>query len=99
MPEEAINKPERNLRKERIGEVMSNKMDKTIVVQVERRFAHPRFRKTVKEYKRYYVHDAKNEARVGDQVKIQEIRPLSKTKRWRLKEVVRANVEAAQAAS
>ena len=78
----------RGHRKERIGEVLSNKMTKTIVVQVERRFPHPRFKKVVTQYTRFYVHDEKREAKVGDRVRIQECRPLSKTKRWRLVKVV-----------
>jgi small subunit ribosomal protein S17 len=79
----------RGHRKERTGEVVSNKMAKTIVVNVERRFAHPRFRKVVSGYKKFYAHDEKGEAKVGDQVRIEETRPLSKTKRWRLVQVVR----------
>lgn len=78
----------RGNRKERIGEVISNKMAKTIVVRVERRFAHPRFKKVVTGYSRFYAHDEKNEAKVGDRVRIEETRPLSKTKRWRLVAVV-----------
>jgi small subunit ribosomal protein S17 len=78
----------RGNRKERIGEVIANSMTKTIVVRVERRFPHPRYRKVVTGYKKFYAHDEKNEAKVGDQVKIEETRPLSKTKRWRLVEVV-----------
>jgi len=75
-------------RKERVGEVISNKMTKTIIVQVERRFPHPRFKKVVTGYRKFYAHDEKNEAKVGDRVRIEETRPLSKTKRWRLVEVV-----------
>lgn len=78
----------RGNRKERIGEVISNKMAKTIVVRVERRFPHPRFKKVVTGYKKFYAHDEKAEAKVGDRVRIEETRPLSKTKRWRLVEVV-----------
>ena len=78
----------RGNRKERIGEVISNKMTKTIIVRVERRFAHPRFKKVVTGYKKFYAHDEKSEAKVGDRVRIEETRPLSKTKRWRLVEVV-----------
>jgi small subunit ribosomal protein S17 len=78
----------RGNRKERMGEVVANQMAKTIVVRVERRFPHPRYRKVVTGYKKFYAHDEKNEAKVGDQVKIEETRPLSKTKRWRLVEVV-----------
>ena len=75
-------------RKERTGQVISNKMAKTIVVRVERRFPHPRFKKVVTGYKKFYAHDEKSEAKVGDRVRIEETRPLSKTKRWRLVEVV-----------
>jgi small subunit ribosomal protein S17 len=78
----------RGNRKERIGEVISNKMTKTITVRVERRFAHPRYKKVVTGYKKFYAHDEKSEAKVGDRVRIEETRPLSKTKRWRLVEVV-----------
>jgi small subunit ribosomal protein S17 len=78
----------RGKRKERLGEVISNKMAKTITVRVERRFIHPRFRKVITGYKKLYAHDEKNEAKVGDRVRIEETRPLSKTKRWRLVEVV-----------
>jgi len=79
----------RGNRKERVGEVISNKMAKTITVRVERRFAHPRYKKVVTGYKKFYAHDEKSEAKVGDRVRIEETRPLSKTKRWRLVEVVR----------
>jgi small subunit ribosomal protein S17 len=75
---------ERNRRKERVGVVVSDKADKTIVVQVERRFAHPLYGKGVARTKRYHVHDEKNEYKVGDTVRITETRPLSKTKRWRV---------------
>jgi small subunit ribosomal protein S17 len=81
-------KVERANRKERIGEVISNKMAKTIVVQVERRFPHPRYKKVVTSYKKFYAHDEKSEAKPGDRVKIEETRPLSKMKRWRLVQVV-----------
>jgi len=86
-------------RKERVGEVIANKMLKTIVVRVERRFAHPQFKKVITSYHKLYAHDEKNEAKVGDQVRIEETRPLSKSKRWRLVEiVVRATEGAAVAA-
>ena len=75
-------------RKERVGEVISNKMTKTIIVRVERRFAHPQFKKVVTGYKKLYAHDEKAEAKVGDRVRLEETRPLSKTKRWRLVEIV-----------
>ena len=70
------------------GVVVSNKMDKTIVVKVERRFAHPVFKKVVKTTKKYKVHDEKNECVEGDFIRIQETRPLSKEKRWRLMDIV-----------
>ena len=88
------NQTDRKLRKERMGEVVSDKMEKTIVVRVERRFRHPQFKKVVTSYKKFYAHDEKREARVGDRVRIQETRPLSKTKSWRLVEVVEKNEEA-----
>jgi len=79
---------ERNLRKTRIGVVSSNKMDKTITVNVERKVKHPIYGKFVKKTTRFHAHDEKNECTVGDVVRIMETRPLSKTKRWRLIEVV-----------
>jgi small subunit ribosomal protein S17 len=84
----------RGHKKERVGEVISNKMAKTIVVRVQRRFPHPEFKKVVTQYNKFYAHDEKNEAKPGDRVRIQECRPLSKTKRWRLVEVVERNTEA-----
>jgi len=78
----------RGNRKERIGEVISNRMTKTIVVRVERRFPHPKFKKVITGYKKFYAHDEKAEAKVGDRVRIEETRPLSKLKHWRLVEVV-----------
>ena len=83
----------RGNRKERVGEVVSNKMTKTIVVRVERRFPHPQFKKIVTEYKKFYAHDEKSDAKVGDTVRIEETRPLSKLKRWRLVEVVERGVQ------
>jgi small subunit ribosomal protein S17 len=82
------NSAARSHRKERLGEVISNKMAKTIVVRVERRFRHPKFKKVVTHYRKFYAHDEKSEARIGDRVRIQETRPLSKTKCWRLVEVL-----------
>ncbi len=79
---------ERNLRKTRIGVVSSNKMTKTITVAVERKVKHPIYGKFVKKTTRFHAHDEKNECTVGDVVKIMETRPLSKTKRWRLVEIV-----------
>ncbi len=78
----------RGLRKVRIGTVISDKQDKTLVVQVERRAAHPLYGKVVTHTKRYYVHDENNEARVGDRVELMETRPLSKLKRWRLVSII-----------
>jgi small subunit ribosomal protein S17 len=84
-------------RKQRVGEVVSNKMTKTIVVRVQRRFPHPQFKKIVTSYKKFYAHDEKAEAKVGDTVRIEESRPLSKLKRWKLVEVVERNETAAAA--
>ena len=89
----------RTSRKERVGEVIGNKMTKTIVVRVERRFPHPKFKKVITGYKKFYAHDEKNEAKVGDRVRIEETRPLSKTKRWRLVEVVERGTEVAPVAA
>ena len=87
---ETVNQPaeKRGNRKERVGDVISNKMAKTIVVRVERRFPHPQFKKVVTAYSKFYAHDEKAEAKVGDVVRIEETRPLSKLKRWRLVAVV-----------
>ncbi len=79
---------ERNLRKERIGIVTSDKMDKTITVSIERKVKHPIYGKFVKQTKSFKAHDEKNDAKSGDTVRISETRPLSKTKRWRLVEIV-----------
>ncbi len=79
---------ERNLRKERIGVVTSNKMDKSIVVTVSRKTMHPKYGKFVNVSKKFMAHDDKNECGIGDSVRIMEIRPLSKRKRWRLVEIV-----------
>ena len=78
----------RNLRKIRIGVVSSNKMDKTITVEVERKVKHPLYGKFLKKTSKFHAHDEKNECSIGDTVKIMEARPMSKTKRWRLVEVV-----------
>lgn len=83
-----IKMEERNLRKIRTGVVTGNKMDKTITVAVERKVKHPIYGKFVKKTTRFHAHDEKNECTVGDTVRIMETRPLSKTKRWRLVEVV-----------
>ena len=86
--EEASTAEDRNLRKIRIGVVTSNKMTKTITVAVERKVKHPIYGKFVKKTTKFHAHDEKDECSVGDLVKIMETRPLSKTKRWRLVEVV-----------
>jgi small subunit ribosomal protein S17 len=78
-----------SLRKTRVGEVISDKMDKTIVVKTVTRVPHPLFGKIIKQVKKFHVHDEKNEAKVGDRVSIMETRPLSRLKRWRLVEVIR----------
>ena len=78
----------RGNRKERVGVVVSDVQDKTIVVKVERRTAHPRYHKIVKVSKKFTAHDEKNEARNGDTVRIVETRPLSRSKRWRLVEII-----------
>jgi len=78
----------RGHRKERVGEVVSNKMTKTIVVRVQRRFPHPRYKKVVTAYSKFYAHDEKAEAKIGDTVRIEETRPLSRLKCWRLVAVV-----------
>jgi small subunit ribosomal protein S17 len=80
---------DRSLRKTRVGEVISDKMDKTIVVKTITRVPHPLFGKIIKQVKKFHVHDEKNEAKVGDRVSIMETRPLSRLKRWRLVEVIR----------
>ena len=79
---------ERGARKQRVGKVISNKMDKTIVVRVDRRVVHPRYGKVITLSKKFYVHDEENKAKSGDTVRIMETRPLSKTKRWRVVEVL-----------
>jgi small subunit ribosomal protein S17 len=76
-----------------MGEVISNKMAKTIVVRVERRFPHRKYKKVITGYKKFYAHDEKSEAKVGDRVRIEETRPLSKTKRWRRVEIVERGTE------
>ena len=89
----------RSHRKERIGEVVSDRMAKTIVVRVERRLRHPRFKKIIRRYKKLYAHDEKGAAHVGDRVRIQETRPLSKLKSWRLVEVLDGNANQPTAAA
>lgn len=79
---------ERNLRKERVGIVVSDKMDKTIVVAVSERVKHPLYKKIVNRTKKFKAHDENNACGIGDKVRIQETRPLSKDKRWRLVEII-----------
>lgn len=79
---------ERNLRKTRTGKVVSNKMDKTIVVAIEDHVKHPLYKKIVKEAYKLKAHDENNECNIGDTVKVMETRPLSKDKRWRLVEII-----------
>jgi small subunit ribosomal protein S17 len=95
MAEATTNVTATGKRKMRVGEVVSNKMTKTIVVRVERRFPHPQYKKIVTSYKKFYAHDDKSEAKVGDTVRIEETRPLSKLKRWKLIEVMERAVEIA----
>ena len=87
MPEQLA--AQRGVRKERVGQVVSNKMQKTAVVETVSRVPHPKFGKIIKQVKRFYVHDEEGKARVGDTVRIIETRPLSKLKRWRLVEIVK----------
>ena len=79
---------ERNLRKERVGKVVSNKMDKTIVVAIEDHVRHPKYGKIIKRTVKIHAHDAENVCSIGDKVSVMETRPLSKTKRWRLVEII-----------
>ena len=79
---------ERNLRKVRVGRVVSNKMDKTITILVERKVKHPKYGKFLKKSNKFMAHDEKGEAGMGDTVRIMETRPLSKNKRWRLVEII-----------
>jgi small subunit ribosomal protein S17 len=81
--------PKRHLRKTRVGEVVSNKMDKTIVVEVVRRVRHAKFGKIVKRTKKFYAHDEQNQCAIGDLVRVEETRPLSRLKRWQLVEVLK----------
>jgi small subunit ribosomal protein S17 len=83
-----LEKMERKLRKTRIGVVTSNKMEKTITVSVERKLRHPIYGKFVKKSKKFHAHDAINSCTIGDTVRIMETRPLSKTKRWRLVDIL-----------
>jgi small subunit ribosomal protein S17 len=76
-------------RAEKVGLVVSTKMDKTIVVEIEMRKAHPKYKRVLKSNKKFYAHDEQNSARLGDMVRIRETRPLSKLKRWNLEEIIR----------
>ena len=81
--------PGRSLRKTRVGEVVSDAMDKTIVVRTVTRVPHPKFGKITKHVSKFHAHDEKNEAKIGDRVSIMETRPLSRLKRWRLVEILK----------
>jgi len=85
-------------RNEKVGQVVSTKMQKTIVVEVEMRKAHPKYKRIIRSSKKFYAHDEENSARVGDMVRIRETRPLSKLKRWSLEEIVRRSALAAKEA-
>ena len=84
-----VETPDRGLRKTRVGEVVSNKMKKTVVVETTTRVPHPKFGKIVKHVKKFYAHDEEQKAQVGDLVRIAETRPLSKLKRWRVVEILK----------
>lgn len=84
----AAEKKQKAVKQEQSGVVVSNKMAKTIVVQVERAFQHPRYTKVVRRTKKYYAHDEKDQAQIGDRVRIEASRPLSKLKRWNLVKVI-----------
>jgi small subunit ribosomal protein S17 len=79
---------ERNQRKSRVGVVVSNKMDKTVIIKVERRVLHPKYQKIVRKFKKLAAHDQENTCNIGDTVRVLETRPLSATKRWRVVEVL-----------
>lgn len=89
--------PERAARKQKVGRVVSNKMDKTVVVAVDYLRAHPIYRKTVRKTNKFYAHDEDNRCAVGDTVRIEETRPLSKTKRWQVVEILNAGLAGDQA--
>jgi small subunit ribosomal protein S17 len=86
---ETTNTQQKSNRKTVVGNVVSTKMNKTIVVEVERRKAHPLYRRVVRMTKKFYAHDENNTAHVGDVVRLEETRPLSKLKRWKLQEIIR----------
>jgi small subunit ribosomal protein S17 len=91
--------PRKSKRKVLVGEVVSTKMQKTIVIEVTRKFAHPLYTRVMSRDKRFYAHDEKKEAHLGDIVRIEETRPLSKLKRWRLLEIVRRSTLAPEVAA
>ena len=84
-----VEAPDRALRKERVGQVVSTKMLKTAVVETTTRVPHAKFGKIIKQVKRFYAHDEEGKAQIGDTVRIMETRPLSKLKRWRLVEIIK----------
>ena len=86
---ESAQAPATSRRNEKVGQVVSTKMQKTIVVAVEMRKAHPKYKRIIRTTKKFYAHDEQNSARIGDMVRIRETRPLSKLKRWSLEEIVR----------
>jgi len=86
-------------RNEKVGLVVSTKMEKTIVVEVEMRKAHPKYKRIIRSNKKFYAHDEENSAHVGDMVRIRESRPLSKLKRWNLEEIIRRSKLGMQAAA
>ena len=90
---------QKSLKNEKIGEVVSTKMQKTIVVEVSRRVPHPVYKRIIRKRKKFYAHDEQSTARLGDVVRIVECRPLSKLKRWRLEEVVRRAAQVGAAPS
>ena len=98
-PAAAVVAPVTGRRNEKIGIVVSTKMQKTIVVEIEMRKAHPKYKRVMKSNKKFYAHDEQNSARVGDVVRIREARPLSKLKRWALEEIVRRSSLAESAPS
>ena len=87
--EKTASHPAGSHRTEKVGLVVSTKMEKTIVVEIEMRKAHPKYKRVLKSNKKFYAHDEQNSARLGDMVRIRETRPLSKLKRWNLEEIIR----------
>ncbi len=89
MSEQSATTESKGRRKQRVGQVVSNRMDKTLTVAVVRRVPHPKFRKIVKKTTKLYAHDEQNSAKIGDRVLVEECRPMSKLKRWTLVEVLK----------